>query len=127
MLVVIGIIALIAAVLTPSLIGQMGRARAKTAQMQLDTIAAAVEAFRSDTGAYPTTDQGLAVLIADREGAIEGWTGPYLKNDKFLKDPWGTPVVYSPTGQGFTVTSWGADRAASPGATKPETRDLTAP
>ena len=36
MLVVIAIIALIAAVLTPQLLGQLSRARAKTAQLQLE-------------------------------------------------------------------------------------------
>ncbi|MGH1558151.1 type II secretion system protein [Caulobacter segnis] len=58
MLVVVGIIALIAAVLVPNLMNQMQRSRAKAARIQLDNVASAVEAFKSDTGHYPSTAEG---------------------------------------------------------------------
>jgi general secretion pathway protein G len=125
MLVVLAIIALIAAVLTPGLIGQMGRARAKTAQMQLDSIAASLESFRSDVGRYPASGEGLQGLLAQPASA-DGWTGPYLKNAQLLTDPWGHPVQYAPSadGQSFTVTSLGRDGA--PNGTGLD-KDLTAP
>lgn len=112
MLVVMGIIGLIAAVLTPALIGQMGRARAKTAQMQVETVAAAVEMFRSDTSRYPTDAEGLGALLAE-PGTIDGWTGPYLKNPKQMQDPWGHPLQYKmdADGRSFTVISLGRDGA----------------
>jgi general secretion pathway protein G len=111
MLVVIGIIALIAAVLTPTLMGQMQRARAKTARLQLDTVASAVELYRSDVGSYPTSQQGLKALLSDTAGATEGWTGPYLKDAKTLKDPWNRDIQYEPgtDGLSFKVISLGAD------------------
>jgi general secretion pathway protein G len=111
MLVVIGIISLIAAVLTPAIIGQMSRARAKSAQLQLETLATAVENFRSDVGRYPTQQEGLAVLLKD-DGA-EGWVGPYTRS-KALIDPWGRPVLYLPSldGRSFEVESFGADGKA---------------
>lgn len=111
MLVVIGIIALIAAVLTPTLMGQMQRARAKTARLQLDTVASAVELFRSDVGRYPTSQEGLKSLLADSAGATEGWTGPYLKDAKTLKDPWNRDIQYEAgtDGSTFKVISLGAD------------------
>jgi general secretion pathway protein G len=110
MLVVIGIIALIAAVLTPNLLGQLGRARAKSAQLQLETTVAAVEAFRSDVHRIPTEAEGLQVLVHD-PGSLEGWTGPYLKDSKALSDPWNNALVYktSPDGHSFYVQSLGAD------------------
>jgi general secretion pathway protein G len=125
MLVVLAIIALIAAVLTPGLIGQLGRARAKTAQMQVDSIAASVEMFRSDVGRYPTSGEGLTSLVTQPAGA-DGWTGPYLKSAKILSDPWGHAVLYTPSadGQGFTVTSLGRDGA--PNGTGLDA-DLTSP
>jgi general secretion pathway protein G len=128
MLVVIGVIALIAAVLTPSLLGNMQRARSKTAQMQLQTIAAAVETFRSDVGRYPSESEGLNSLVAVAQGAqgFEGWTGPYLKNPRYLQDPWNRNVEYKldDSGQGFTVRSLGSDGAT--GGEGPG-RDLIAP
>lgn len=125
MLVVMAVIGLIAAVLTPGLIGQLGRARAKTAQMQLETIAAGVEMYRSDVGKYPGQALGLGALLTQPMDA-EGWTGPYVKNAKVLTDPWGNVVQYKveESGRGFTVTSYGADGAASGAGLN---RDLQAP
>lgn len=109
-LVVMAIIGLIAAVLTPALLGQLGRARAKTALLQLESVAAAVEMFRSDTGRYPTNSEGLNALLSQPANA-EGWQGPYLKNSKMLTDPWGRPETYSlsDTGLTYVVGSFGAD------------------
>lgn len=109
-LVVMAVIGLIAAVLTPGVVGHLGRARAKTAQMQLENISAGLEMFRSDVGRYPSSTEGLAVLLAQPADA-EGWTGPYLKNNKALRDPWGSAVSYdvSEDGLGYSVISFGAD------------------
>jgi general secretion pathway protein G len=109
-LVVLAIIGLIAAVLTPGLVGQLGRARAKTGQMQVETLAAAVEVFRSDVGRYPTKGEGLNALLAE-PGDAAGWTGPYIKSSKVMKDPWGHDIAYDATddSRSFTVTSYGAD------------------
>jgi len=110
MLVVIAIIALIAAVLTPQLLGQLSRARAKTAQLQLDTVASAVELFRTDVGRYPSQGEGLNALLQD-PGNAEGWTGPYLKDGKITRDPWNRPITYQldAAADRFTVTSLGSD------------------
>jgi general secretion pathway protein G len=112
MLVVMGIIGLIAAVLTPGLIGQLGRARAKSAQMQVETVAAAVETFRSDVNRYPSDAEGLQALLSE-PGGTDGWTGPYLKSGRGLQDPWGNALTYklNGDGRGFTVTSLGRDGA----------------
>lgn len=125
MLIVIGIIALIAAVLTPALIGQMARARAKTAQLQLEMIAAGVESFESDVHRYPTAAEGLKALVSEPSGA-DGWTGPYVRDAKVLNDPWGRPVIYAvdEASHTFRVISLGAD--GKPGGSGVD-RDLTAP
>lgn len=124
MLVVIAIIGLIAAVLTPSLMGQLGRARAKSAQLQLESVAAAVEMFHADVGRYPTASEGLRALV-DEPADAEGWTGPYLKSVKALKDPWTGDILYRAADDGnFEVVSLGADRKIGGAGTK---RDLVAP
>jgi len=124
MLVVIGIIGLIAAALTPGLMNQMGRARVKAAQLQLETVASAVEVFRTDVGRYPTPDEGLEALVKE-PGGVEGWSGPYLKNSRMLADPWGHPMIYdTQTKPPFLVKSLGQD--GKPGGAGFD-RDLTAP
>ena len=125
MLVVIAIISLIAAVLTPGLINQMSRARAKTAQLQLETLASSVESFRSDVGRYPSEEEGVGALLKEPAG-VEGWVGPYLRDRKAVDDPWGHPVIYHLTDEGshFYVASLGSD--GKPGGTGVD-KDLRAP
>lgn len=125
MLVVIGIIGLIAAVLTPALIGQMGRARVKAAQLQLETLSSELEMFSTDVGRYPTPQEGLAALAAEPAG-VDGWTGPYVRDRKVLNDPWGRPVQYTVDAEGraFQVISLGADGRVGGSSVN---RDLKAP
>lgn len=125
MLVVIAIIGLIAAVLTPSLMGQLGRARVKSAQLQLESVAAAVEMFHSDVGRYPTQSEGLKVLF-DEPADVEGWTGPYVKSAGALKDPWAGDILYraGDDDNTFEVVSLGSDRKVGGKGTK---HDLVAP
>ena len=73
MLVVIAVIGLIAAVVTPGVAGQLGRAKVKAATLQLEAAYGALEAFADDVGRPPTPAEGLGVLIRDLNG-IEGWT-----------------------------------------------------
>jgi len=110
MLVVIAIIGLLAAVLTPVIAGQLSRARAKAARLQVDNVITAVEMFRSDVGRYPTPQEGLSALATQPKEA-EGWVGPYVRNTKDLRDPWGRPLQYRLNGQaaGPQVVSLGAD------------------
>lgn len=125
MLVVIAIIAIIAAFLTPNLLGQLGRSRAKAAQLQLETTAGAIEVFRSDVGRYPTEIEGLQALVHD-PGSLQGWSGPYIRDAKALNDPWNDPILYklNPDGRSFAIVSLGADgKVGGEGLN----RDLTAP
>ena len=125
MLVVIGIICLIAAVLTPSLMGQLGRARVKAAELEVQTIASAVEMFRSDVGRYPTQTEGLMALVKEPAN-VDGWTGPYVRDRKALLDPWNHPVLYKldANGEHFYVQSLGSD--GQPGGSG-TARDIRAP
>lgn len=109
MLVVLAIIGLLAAVLTPVVAGQLGRARAKVAKLQVETVATSLESFRADVGRYPTTGEGLRALVIQPADA-EGWLGPYLRSEKTLDDPWGRPLVYeTPAGAEPQVITRGSD------------------
>ncbi len=122
MLIVIVIISLIAAVLTPSLLGQLARARVKTASLQLESTVTALGLFKDDVGRFPTQAEGLQMLVAD-SGNTQGWLGPYLKSAKALNDPWGRPLIYAQASDGSaTVTCLGAD--GKPGG-KGVDQDLT--
>jgi len=109
MLIVIAIISLLAAVLTPTLFGQLARAKAKAAAMQLDSLTASLEMLRTDIGRYPTAAEGLTLLIED-PGQTAGWLGPYAPNAKAITDPWGRKWAYEARGEdGYRLISLGQD------------------
>jgi general secretion pathway protein G len=93
MLVVLAIIGLLAAALTPVLAGQLSRARAKSARLQVESVATSLESFRADVGRYPTKEEGLIALLRQPTDA-EGWLGPYIKGEKGVTDPWGRALAY---------------------------------
>jgi len=110
MLVVLVIIGLISAVVVPQTLGQMDRAKARTAKLQLQNIASALEFFAGDVGRYPTTAEGLGALVKPPADAPD-WRGPYLREVALVKDPWGRACIYEPGEEGasFRVGSLGSD------------------
>ena len=109
LLVVLMILALLAALVGPKVIGYMNASKVKTARVQIASYETALELYHLDLGRYPQTANGLAALAAAPPGSL-GWAGPYL--DKGIaNDPWGNPYDYSasPDGAGYALRSFGAD------------------
>lgn len=112
LLVVLAIIGMIATMVTPQVLGYLGRAKGETARIQVKNIAQAVELYYLDLGAYPTTQQGLQALVQPSGPA---WRGPYVRDARGLTDPWGHAYLYRSPGVGgtpFEVYSLGADGKA---------------
>jgi len=109
-LVVLTIIAMIAAVVGPRVIGYLGRAKSETANLQINNLANAVQLFYVDNGRYPSDGEGLIVLF-DRPPGDAGWNGPYLETREALSDPWGRDYIYTaPNADGaFAIQSFGRD------------------
>lgn len=114
LLVVLGILALLAAVAYPSVLKYMGKARSETAKAQIAAIGTAVELYALDMGAAPPTETGLNALVNAPSGTTR-WRGPYLKNANGLIDPWGRPYNYRSPGQKapYEIFSYGQDNAPS--------------
>src|SRR5690349_11091674 len=87
LLVVMVIIGLLAAYVAPRYFSQVGKSEVRAAQAQIAALGSALDTYRLDMGGYPSTEQGLAALMAAPSGATR-WNGPYLKKAVPL-DPWG--------------------------------------
>lgn len=112
LLVVLAIIGMIATMVTPQVLGYLGRAKGETARIQVKNIAQAVELYYLDNGAYPTAQQGLQALV---QPTGPGWRGPYIRDSRGLTDPWGQPYLYrSPgtDGRPYEISSLGSDMKA---------------
>lgn len=123
MLVVLVIIALIAAVAIPQVMRLLESAKTKAARIQLQTVSQAVNFYQLDNDGWPTTAQGLGVLI-DAPADSATWAGPYVRGPEQLRDPWGRALLYrSPAGDHrFELKTLGADgREGGTG----EDRDVT--
>jgi general secretion pathway protein G len=110
LLVVLGIIALLAALVAPQVIGYMGGARADSAKAQLRNIESAIELYYLDTGEYPPQEPGLDALVA-APADVKNWRGPYIKKREGLVDPWGKRYQYRQPGEhgDFDLSSMGRD------------------
>ncbi len=110
LLVVMVIIGLLAGFVAPRYFAQVGKSQVKVARAQIDALDKALDQFRLDVGRYPTSEEGLAALVAQPSGEA-AWAGPYLKKG-VPADPWGRPYVYAQPGThggDFDLLSSGKD------------------
>ena len=113
LLVVILIIAILAALIVPKVIGKTGDAKVAAAKADLSTLSNLLQNFRLDCDRYPTTAEGLQALRVPPSDAT-GWKGPYITKDIPL-DPWKNEYHYEfPGPQGgdsYLLESYGSDGA----------------
>lgn len=114
-MVVITILGLIATVVTVNVLDSLDEAKIKTAKAQIKGFEDALEAYRRDSGGYPSTEQGLAALVEKPSiGRIPKRYPPkgYLKGGKIPQDPFDCDYqYYSPGLQGheYEIYSLGRD------------------
>ena len=112
MIVVLAIIAVVAVLIVPNVIGRPDEARVTVAKTDLKTIATALRMYRLDNGDYPTTQQGLEALVARPTTPPEPRAypaEPYL--NELPTDPWDKAYVYRSPGLNgpYDLLSYGKD------------------
>lgn len=110
LLVVLVVMALIAAIVTPQVMSMLGGAKSNSVALQIESLSTALNYYQLDVGAYPTQEQGLAALMAAPTD-VRNWRGPYVRKRQHLLDPWGRPFRYQVPGRkgAFDLYSLGAD------------------
>ena len=96
----------------PRFLGQIGRSETTAARAQLDAFDKALQAYRVDTGRFPSTSQGLRALVVQPADEAR-WRGPYMQSD-IPVDPWSSPYQYRNPGTGgrdYDLLSYGRDKA----------------
>lgn len=117
MLIVLGIIGLLMGILAVGFGGVSESAARKTAEMAVNqALKTPLTAYKLSMGSYPSTEEGLAVLLRAPAGEkARRWTGPYA--DTIPDDPWGNPYQYRYPGQHntdrFDLWSMGPDGRTS--------------
>lgn len=93
LMIVVVIIAGLAAMVVPRLLGRTDQANRSIAKADISSnIAMALKLYYLDNGRFPTTEQGLAALVSSPSSAPAQWSGPYLET--VPEDPWGNVYKY---------------------------------
>jgi len=107
-MVVVIIIGLVGTAVAVNVFGQLNEAKVRTAKTDLNKIAEAVDTYKVLRGRYPSTEEGLNVLLQEKILKPN-------KNGKLL-DPWEHEYIYLCPGavhpEAFDVKTYGADGAS---------------
>jgi len=123
-MVVVAILAILAALVVPRIMGRTDEAKRTAAKVQIRNLEGALQLYKLDNGVYPTTEQGLRALVEKPAVGVvpKRWKiGGYI--DKLPEDPWGSPYKYlspAPVQQGqngqikadYEIMSLGTDGEA---------------
>ena len=111
-IVVVMIIAVLATLVAPRLLGRVGSAKQTAAKAKAATIAKTVNLYILDMGlSSPSDDFDLEVLLLHPEDG-GGPSGPYLERADDLVDPWGNNfeiLVPGDINASFDIISFGED------------------
>ena len=113
LLVVLAIIGMLAGIVGPQVMKHLGGAKTKTARVQIEDLAGALDMYRMDVGRYPTSSEGLKALV-EKPSSARSWNGPYLRKNTVPQDPWIYDYHYGSPGEHgrFDLFSLGSDNAA---------------
>jgi general secretion pathway protein G len=112
LLVVLVIIGLLAGIVGPRLFSNVDKSKITTAKAQISVLSKAVDQLRLDIGRYPTSQEGLSLLVSPPHDGTAGWNGPYLGKPA-PPDPWDTPYQYTSPGKynaDYDIVSYGPSR-----------------
>jgi general secretion pathway protein G len=115
MLLVLVILATLAAIVYPKVMGRSEQARTTAAQTQIANFKTALDAFEVDNGYYPKGKNGLMDLVQQPRDTT-AWHGPYLES--IPKDPWGNDYIYECPGR-RNPASYDISSAGPPGGENP--------
>ena len=112
-MVVVVILGILAATIIPRFIGTTQEAKVSTAKASIADLESALERFNIHMDRYPSSEEGLKVLVEPPAGDDKKWRGPYVKLVR--PDPWGNPYQYRKPGvhhaTSFDLWSRGSDGA----------------
>jgi general secretion pathway protein G len=115
MLLVLVILATLAAIVYPKVMGRGKEARMTAATAQIASFKMALDAYEVDNGNFPRGRNGLMDLVNQPRDAVN-WHGPYL--EQIPQDPWKQDYIYECPGK-HNVSSYDISSLGPPGENMP--------
>ncbi len=140
LVIVIAVIAILAALLVPTILGQAERARSSRARADAAQLAKSIARLRTDTGNTTTACLTVLANLTSATGASSGcvpqgqstlqlcntatpgyycWGGPYVT--RVVNDPWNLPYTATLDASTYSITV----RSNGPNGTNADTDDVT--
>jgi general secretion pathway protein G len=98
LVVVMIILVLLAALVTPRLLGRAEQGRRAATIAQMSILEGELQKYAVDNGRFPTTEEGLEALVKEPSSA-KHWRGPYLTDAIMPKDGWQNDFGYEAPGK----------------------------
>jgi len=111
-LVVVVILGILAAAIAPQFLGKADDARVGVVKTNIATLDSQVQLYKTQTGVFPSTEQGLRALVSKPTGDPVPRNYPqYGYLSKLPPDPWGNEYYYIYPGENgvFDIFTLGAD------------------
>jgi general secretion pathway protein G len=103
LMVVIIILGLLASFVYENLTKKSEDAKIKLTCIQMKSISSALKMYKLENSTYPTTKQGLKILVEKK----------YFDDNKMPKDAWKQEYIYANTNNQIEILSLGADKKES--------------
>ncbi|MBN1361749.1 MAG: type II secretion system major pseudopilin GspG [Sedimentisphaerales bacterium] len=110
LMIVVVILGTLATMIMPRILDRPEQARRVKAKTDIRSIQQALSLFKSDTGRFPTTSEGLAALVTNPGNVRNYNASAYL--ERVPTDPWGNPYIYlcpGLNGKDYDLESFGKD------------------
>jgi len=109
LMVVVVILGVLATMVMPKILSKPEQARRTKAMVDIRSIQSALALFKTDTGRFPTTSEGLQALVSNP--GLKGYNkDAYL--ERVPTDPWGNKYIYLSPGihsKDYDLVSCGKD------------------
>jgi len=109
LMIVVVILGLLATMVMPKILSKPDQARQTKAAVDIRSIQQALALFKTDTGRFPTTAEGLQALVTNP--GLKGY-GPDAYLERVPTDPWGNKYIYICPGlhsKDYDLESFGKD------------------
>ncbi len=109
LMVVVVILGILATIMLPKILDRPEQARRMKAKVQIRSLQSSLALFKTDTGRFPTTSEGLQALVGG--SGIPGSQPSYIEGNRVPNDPWGREYVYLCPGghDDYDLESFGKD------------------
>ena len=110
-MVVLLIVGGLMATLGQTVFSSFAKSKVQQTRLRFSELSKALEIYNGDCGGFPSTEQGLGVLLADPgKDVCPNWGPKAYATKSIMNDMWSRAIIYESDGNTFLLKSLGSDR-----------------